>query len=165
MSLSNILKLTSSILGEVGERAQIVGLSRLMAEMKYRVFNEREATDGNLLNNHPTKKPGYRSESHKKFRQTGFKRGKKFHSGGRQILYKDLEITSELRNSIVLGKSGGQNVMGFNQDKTRLIAEHQETNAQTGRQIWTPNQKETDLAIESYNDEITFALKQGLSNV
>jgi hypothetical protein len=148
MSLSNILRLTSSILGEVGERSQIVSLSRLEGEMKYRIFNKGLATDGSAMG-------AYRSAQYKKERL----------AKGRQVGYKDLEFYSDLRNSIQQGKSGSSNVLGFTNDRARLIAGYQQEARQTGKIIFEPSQAEINLMLETHNDEISFALKKGLSNV
>lgn len=146
--LSNILTITNSAITETDERAQIVSLNRLEAEMKFRIFNKGEATDGSAIGQ-------YRSDQYKKQRQ----------AAGRQTGYKDLEFNSDLRRSIQKGKTGNLNTLGFTNDKARLIAEAQQTPRQTGKVIFSASRDELALAIQSYNDEIDFALTQGLSNV
>lgn len=145
MSLSDILQITSTALNDIDERAQISSLSRLEGEIKQRIFNRGEAADGTAIGN-------YRSRQHIGRRQ----------STGRQTAYKDLELSGELRRSIQIGKSGGKNSLGFTTDRSRLIAEAQQTPLQTGKIIFAASEREIELTTQSYVDEIQFALRKQL---
>lgn len=113
--------------------------------MKQRVFNEGEAADGTKLGN-------YRSKSHAKKRRLR----------GRQTGYKDLEFEGDLRRSLTVGTNGGDVVLGFSTDKGRLIAAYQESDRQTGKEIWSPTDSEINQIKEVVVERIRACLKKNL---
>ena len=96
-------------------------------EMLFTIHNEATATDGSPIGQPKAAKPphiGVYGRAH------GRRRARR----GRQTDRKDLELNSDLRNSVVLGETDGMPSVGFDNSKARLIAEGQQ--AQTGKRIW-----------------------------
>ena len=146
---------------EVREKAEIAALSDLSASIQYRVFSKNQGTDLQSFGS-------YRSESYKA------KRAK----NGRQTDQKDLQFAKEgipgsLRNSIVIGKNQGRNVLGFDSERSITIREGQEKGSKTrggvpvkqiGFDIFAPNETEIDLAFDKYVEVIDDKLRE-LNNV
>lgn len=120
------------------EAAEVAALERINGEMKARIFQNGLASDGTPLDTFSTPALGRYSRGY------GLKRQK----AGRRTDAKDLEFHGDLRKSIAVGKTGQSNVIGFQYDAARLIAEGQEK--QTRKKIWTPSDEEIDNAMEIY---------------
>lgn len=135
-----IADITDTILGGVNDY-EIAALSSLQGLFLQRIHNDRQTTIGASLGQ-------YRSAQHKKKRV----------KAGRQVGEKDLELLGNLRHSVVLGTSGGHNVMGFSNDKYRLIASGQQ--GQIGEVVHTPSDNELDDSIQRYFLEVDIRLKK-----
>lgn len=110
-------------------------LLRLNAEMQQRIFNRGLASDESPMG-------PYRSASHRKRRQ----------NAGRQVNYKDLEFTSDLRRSIVLGRLGRRNVIGFSNNRNRIKAAGNEQ--QIGKRVFGTSRSERRLIRDIIRAEI-----------
>ena len=138
-------KFVDNVIQCIRDRRALIAVSsmnRLLGSMKIRIFNQGRATDGGLIGPYISAWKNVRAKA------------------GRQTAYKDLEFSSDLRNSIQVGTSSGEVVIGFLVDKSRLIASGQEQ--QTGKEIFTPTQEEIDLTVESVLDLVDECLDQAV---
>lgn len=104
------------------DRIEIPALSEFLGSYLNRIFKRGLSSDGRRI--------GIYVSNWAKTRQ----------KRGRQIAYKDLFFTGELRNSIQIGKSSNDNVIGFVNDTARKISEGQQ--GQTGKDIFTATETE-----------------------
>jgi hypothetical protein len=135
-----IASVTDAIVGGIND-FEIAALSSLQGLYLQRIHNDRKATDGSSLGQ-------YRSIQYKKKRQ----------AKGRQVGEKDLEFYGDLRRSVKIGKSGNNNVMGFDRDLSRLIAEGQQE--QIGKEVHVVSNDELKDMDERYLLEVDFRLNQ-----
>jgi hypothetical protein len=141
MALDKIIAdITDTILGGVNDY-EIAALSSLQGLFLQRIHNDRQTTSGSSLGQ-------YRSAQHKKKRV----------EAGRQVGEKDLEFYGNLRRSVKIGTSGGKNVMGFDNDMSRLIAEGQE--GQIKEDVYTPSNSELNEMTDAYFRELDFRLNK-----
>ncbi|CAH1002674.1 hypothetical protein LEM8419_03546 [Neolewinella maritima] len=112
--------------------ASLAAASTALGSMKRRIFNEGEAEEGRIGR--------YRSRSYRKKRQ----------KAGRQVDYKDLEFEGDLRRSIQVGARDDGAVIGFTSVHSRRIAEYQETERQTGKDIFGLNENEIAKARRAF---------------
>jgi len=135
-----IRRLTVATLGHTNEY-EIAALSSVIGLYLQRIHNKGEASDGSPIGI-------YESLGHIKKRQ----------ELGRQISKKDLELHGNLRRSVKIGVSEGKNVIGFDVDLSRLIAEGQEK--QTGKVIYDLQNGEQAEMDEAYARELEFVMNQ-----
>lgn len=112
----------NDICRDMGDDVEIPALKTFEGEYKQRIFNDGGATSGSIGR--------YRSASYRKKRR----------AAGRQIAYKDLSFYGDLLRNIQVGKHKQKNVVGFVNDKSRLIAGYQEK--QTSKLIFEPRDSE-----------------------
>lgn len=122
--------------------AELTGIKTLEGLMKRRIFNQGLASDATPLGNYS------RAYSQKR------------RLAGRQIGYKDLEFTGALRRSLVTGTSKGAAVLGFINDRGRIIAEGQEQ--QVGRAIWRPTDAELDAMVKAMLRSVERTIKKAI---
>lgn len=129
-------------IGEARGKAEVAGLKTLEGLIKRRVFNQGQGTNKPL--------GPYRSAAYRKFRT----------QRGRQVSYKDLELTGQTRRTLIVGTYGSTfqgrvrigSALGWSQDRGAQIAAWQEE--QLNIKIWRPN-----------NDELNVMLKAMLSTI
>ncbi len=119
----------------------VAAASFAQKELGLRIFTKGRATEGDMIGRYKKGKDGKRSYYMKK-RLTA----------GRQVSYKDLEFTGDLRKSITFGSTGKtqtewKSAVFFDNDKSPLIAEGQEK--QTGKSIFEYSDKEIDAIYEN----------------
>ncbi len=135
-----IADITTTILDGVSDY-EIAALSSLQGLFLQRIHNDRKTTSGMSLGQ-------YRSIQYKKKRV----------DAGRQVDEKDLELYGNLRRSVKIGMSGGNNVMGFDNDMSRLIASGQEN--QIKEEVYTPSDSELQEMNDAYFRELDFRLNK-----
>lgn len=135
-----IAKVTAAFLKNVSS-FEIAALSSLQGLYLQRIHNRGEATDGSKIGKYVT---DYWREKRKE--------------KGRQVSYKDLEFNSDLRRSVKIGTSNGKNVMGFDNDMSRIIATGQQE--QTEKTIFAISISEQNEMDDAYVRELEFQLKR-----
>lgn len=134
---------TTDILVRNKGNFEIAALSELIGEYLYRIHNKREATDGSSLG-------AYVDDYWKQVRV----------ANGRQIDEKDLEFSGNFRRSVKVGVSGGKNVMGYDNDLSRLIGLGQE--AFIGKLIVPISVNEQKTLDKAFEKEVEFQLNKVL---
>lgn len=120
---------------------EIAALSSVQGLYLQRIHNDRKATDGTSLGR-------YRNDYYKQKRR----------NAGRQVEEKDLEFHGDLRRSVKIGTSGTANVMGFDNDLSRLIATGQEE--QIGKEVFMVSDDEVQEMDAAYDRELQFRLSK-----
>jgi len=127
--MDDIIKLLEKEIPNASE----IALNTLLGVYSYRIFNIGNATDGTKIGNY--KLGPYKNKRTKQGRQTG---------------YVDLDFTSALRFSIVVGDVGDQKVMGFNSIDQAKIAGYQKERYK--KDIFKPSDEEIEIAKEAFYD-------------
>lgn len=123
--------------------ASEIAINTMLGAYSYRIFNIGNATDGKKIGN-------YKLGPYKRLREKGGMRNGRKLPGGRQTGYVDLDFTSALRFSIVVGEVGEQKVMGFNSLDQAKIAGFQKERYK--KDIFTPSEEEIEIAKEAFMD-------------
>jgi hypothetical protein len=166
-------------------RVQIAILKDLEGRLKNRVFNKGLASDGRKIGNYSTDDiligaSSFRTKTQAK-KVLGSKRNRKklewrkvkgrnlaILEGGYKELRKkqglrtdrvDLEYRSDLRNSIIVGKTPDrQNALGFQNNEQRVIAEANED--RFNKSIFGTSRSENIAIEKAFIREVDFLLKQ-----
>jgi len=113
-ALARISRIEKAIL-DSEKRISISILQRRRANMNQRIFVKGIATDGALITSKVIAK-GSRIGAYSQ------RQGSARRSRGRQTTLVDLNDTSNLRSSLIIGESGDKVVLGFRDMKSRRIA-------------------------------------------
>lgn len=117
------------------------------SDLQFRIFNQGQTTAGNTMR--------YRSAPYKRKRV----------KAGRQIVWKDLEFTGDLRYSInILNTAQREVSYGFNNSETAKIAGYQEEARQVGEKIFELNNKEILKAERQFGLDIMELFTGALEN-
>jgi hypothetical protein len=152
-SITRLINKIGNRIAKKSNRIEIVVLKTVEGLMKRRIFNSGIASDGSKIGNYSTRPilVGASSFANKSkarnvlgskkrrrdeidWRTVKGRRLAVFPGGykqlrrvqGFQTAYVDLEVNGDLRRSIVVGKSGTDNVIGFFNDDQRIIGRAQE---------------------------------------
>lgn len=138
MALENLLAEIEANLPE----ANLVALKRVEADMKRRIFQQGQATNGSQLDTFSRPRVGRYSLRYGRVRQ----------EAGRRTDIKDLEFKGDLRKAITIGLNRGQLVLGYQYDLARLISQGQEE--QTKQVIFEPSDEELQDAAEIFMNRL-----------
>lgn len=128
----------------IDQPAAFAALKRLEGEMKRRIHQQGQSSDGTQLSTFAEKKDpaGYYSK------QWGSKR-RRF---GRTVSKKDLQFYGDLLRAHTVGTFNDRFVYGFLYDMARIIAEGQE--GQTRKPIFSISDRERDLVVQIYSERL-----------
>lgn len=132
-------------------RQKIKDVEILAANEYKKVITERVFKFGLDADNR--KLGSYRSESYKKKRQ----------KEGRQINYKDLQMTDEFRNDLDIGEFDGKTAVGFTSERSETIVRGQEK--QLDIEIFSTNEEEVEIVFENIEPELDNIIRECLNNL
>ena len=155
--------------------AKEIALNTLLGAFSRRIFNDGKASDNSKIGEYSTKpmfvgrKGWIRADAAEAFfkekhewRKVNTKKGKKTLAlleggykhfrelNGLQTDFVNLEYTTDLKFSIIVGEYNGQKVLGFNSDEQFLKAQGLEKHFK--KIIFEPTQEEMELAQEAFLD-------------
>lgn len=125
------------------QRYQTVAANEAGFDLRRRIFNSGQATDGSGIGE-------YNYLPYKRYRQ----------SRGRQVAYVDLQLDGNLFRNIQTGASGKDIVLGFvDPDQAAIAAKHEQ---RYGKDIFVTSEAEDEAAEQAFRKELDITIAKAL---